>query len=1271
MIIVENVRCGGPGLSLSMPGAVGKLRRMARFRRLSSSEGGAAQSNAMRVYVRVPAPNARTLALDLDADDFLATLQAKVSAQTRIAPDSVRFLYKGERLPGNMPLKDYNLPEDPVVDLVVHFQLDVEVPSQPSRATYARLRKDSWGRSRLLKETRERTYMTVSREEGAAACTCSKCGIERAPALELSWHLKQQGAAPCTRATTFRPRSRVNLECVYCGNEAPDHYRAGRQLLCYDAEKFSEKSPGRLFNVDLLHEPEAPPGTCRRCGHNEHHHQSAARYCFQKQHWLCCVCRELEGQLSCQTCQSRVQAIRALELKLALALESDKFADAMAAVAEARHRAGPAFYDELDEIWKLGLSLPSGIEYLASAEGAQYIRDGVLDASYSKGWVRSSHRIQYCFERHMQTISGEIEMLSPRISELRICNNPHLMKLPLQELCRMRSLQILSCLDCPNLLMPPPGVSSQGGDVTMRFMRDVAMHGGVDERCTLFTIGEFASGKTSVINALLSTLPQEPEADAATNEQVDGIAQLCTSPTLAFQTQDWVPAGEEVRFVIFDLGGHPTMRRLNQLILAKRAVYLLAWRARRLTKSGNEGHAAQTSMVLDYLDDLRYLVPGAAVILVVTHIDYVTAEELEAQRTSLRSAVHGWLQRHPSSLIDICLDAQSICLNGRSGAGASILRSALLQEVRERSWYRQPLSSSWAWFAQEIAKCGYEGSSLALQWAEYVKLARHCGIKANEFQSATIFMQDTARIRCFDLAPLNGNIPEEAKTLDVEEDPITGTGKIAGGFSFMEHTSKKSEAEAEVKADKEREKVERESELARASFENAIRALVENNQKKEQALRESRGYGSLNHTRSANPSADLLQQHKQEQDDNPAVPGSEDEESVEEEDEEEVVVVAAAVAAGNQQNDGTQAQLEQDTRLPFFQEIRDRKEKMKTFKSGWSNSSSEASSQRSVLQVLNSSSHQVYVSFKKMSAILKGLFRQNRCDLLKHFARLQDAQGLTMVCRLHVNGILDPALLPYLWPRTDSSYWEIAGASAAYHEEVQLWGKATLDDPSTRRLILHPERRFQHVIASLEDEKHILQFLQEFNVLAQRSSGELVVWDLTGCNCARMAMFIPFEFLCICVHCWLPWIFFMRIFANRRDLRLLLTCLTYLAHGSPARPECNRCSCDNSSGLSLLDDHHRSVVSLCFFLRTCHAFASRSRPRGLQQQRCTIFQQRKEGANDCLWNLLRIFLFDRPEFACKFHGQSQRCSREAPAAVSGAYLADATSRNAENRARQV
>ena len=108
---------------------------------------------------------------------------------------------------------------------------------------------------------------------------------------------------------------------------------------------------------------------------------------------------------------------------------------------------------------------------------------------------------------------------------------------------------------------------------------------------------------------------------------------------MGFEQRLWLPAGESSKFVVFDLGGHPLNRHLHQRLLAKRAIYVLTWRARSARNIGK----LDTSVVLDFLNDLRLIVPGAAVVLVVTHCDCVMRSELEAQCLSVQTAVEGFL----------------------------------------------------------------------------------------------------------------------------------------------------------------------------------------------------------------------------------------------------------------------------------------------------------------------------------------------------------------------------------------------------------------------------------------------------------------------------------------------------------------------------------------------------------------------------------------------------------------------------------------------------
>lgn len=211
--------------------------------------------------------------------------------------------------------------------------------------------------------------------------------------------------------------------------------------------------------------------------------------------------------------------------------------------------------------------------------------------------------------------------------------------------------------------MPPPEIANQGSDVAMQFVRDAVMHGRTDNRCVLFTLGEYQGGKTSVLNAIMTADARHSEGagpSAVSNHGAGNPAEKgggtgsesCYRPrsTIGFERSSWapsLPAREGLRFDVFDLGGHVVSRRFHQHLMISRAVYLLVWRARALDSSEDPASilAETEATVCSYLDDLRFVAPGATVMLVVSHVDCVSSDELSRQRATLQAALKAYLSR--------------------------------------------------------------------------------------------------------------------------------------------------------------------------------------------------------------------------------------------------------------------------------------------------------------------------------------------------------------------------------------------------------------------------------------------------------------------------------------------------------------------------------------------------------------------------------------------------------------------------------------------------
>jgi len=128
------------------------------------------------------------------------SLESLVHEQSGIHPDTMRFKHKGKMLLGDQQLCDFNLPPNPVLDLEVHFLIDVQV-EQPGRATYVKRSKELWGGSKLLTPTTAHSSMFIRASNVRAALyTCTKCGVERRQTLHYTNYMRSLLLAAKVRA---------------------------------------------------------------------------------------------------------------------------------------------------------------------------------------------------------------------------------------------------------------------------------------------------------------------------------------------------------------------------------------------------------------------------------------------------------------------------------------------------------------------------------------------------------------------------------------------------------------------------------------------------------------------------------------------------------------------------------------------------------------------------------------------------------------------------------------------------------------------------------------------------------------------------------------------------------------------------------------------------------------------------------------------------------------------------------------------------------------
>lgn len=156
----------------------------------------------------------------------------------------------------------------------------------------------------------------------------------------------------------------------------------------------------------------------------------------------------------------------------------------------------------------------------------------------------------------------------------------------------------------------------------MEFLRSVHVNGELNTEVLLFTVGDGESGKTSIVRSLMSSVDRCDAIDA-------------DDRTVGVDITPWRPAiGDgDLKFLMFDMAGQAVYAVTHQYFLAERAVYMLVWRARELTQGEGVEKSLEgvRAMIDKWIDMLHNKVPGVPVLLVATHIDCVSPQQLDEQ----------------------------------------------------------------------------------------------------------------------------------------------------------------------------------------------------------------------------------------------------------------------------------------------------------------------------------------------------------------------------------------------------------------------------------------------------------------------------------------------------------------------------------------------------------------------------------------------------------------------------------------------------------------
>jgi GTPase SAR1 family protein len=287
----------------------------------------------------------------------------------------------------------------------------------------------------------------------------------------------------------------------------------------------------------------------------------------------------------------------------------------------------------------------------------------------------------------------------------------------------------------------------------MKYLRMASKKaGGVsNKKIQLIVVGKSESGKTSVVKMLMQGKCERIPHD---------------DRTVGVDLSEWDLSGEAdgLGFSVKDLAGQDAAGVWNQLFLVKRAIYVLVWRVLPRTDS-REALREVSEMVSDWLDTVQLRVPGAHVILVATHVDSATEDEVDEQCSVAKTVAQQKMKAFDQDDRDSGIPSLTLWRDGNSfrvdclrGAGMEELKCNIIEMARSVPWFGEQIPAS---YHTLMIKVGNRSQRTPwLTWATYAEMANQCGVPGDHIQIASKVLNDNCALKFF------GHYPSSVSSIE-------------------------------------------------------------------------------------------------------------------------------------------------------------------------------------------------------------------------------------------------------------------------------------------------------------------------------------------------------------------------------------------------------------------------------------------------------------------------------------------------------------------------
>jgi GTPase SAR1 family protein len=348
-------------------------------------------------------------------------------------------------------------------------------------------------------------------------------------------------------------------------------------------------------------------------------------------------------------------------------------------------------------------------------------------------------------------------------------------------------LRRLTSVDCSGmkLISPPAEIVKQGPAAVAQYI--LALGDGAEKNhdVLLMLIGDGEAGKTSMLQAL-KDLDTHRAGTIGVDERTVGI------DISSFQPDPQRP----LRFFAWDFGGQGIYAIMQQLFVSRRALYPLLWRVRQsidlsnidasikcdvcrkqlVARPGEKQEPAYRvkcqglchsrcvsydELISSWTERLQFRVPGVSMVLIATHIDCATPEEVEEQCAAVERVVAKILARQSLTMegiapLRVYNNGRSLRINNMTGEGVAELRRKLCEIAEGLDFYGEVIPSSYVRLRQRLREMQRHDEASWRTWLpydEYTRIAAECGLAdTTTLQLATRFLHDVGELRYYALS---------------------------------------------------------------------------------------------------------------------------------------------------------------------------------------------------------------------------------------------------------------------------------------------------------------------------------------------------------------------------------------------------------------------------------------------------------------------------------------------------------------------------------------